>query len=228
MHKDIFGQSLSEMIVSGNKAEIEIKDKIATKLYQHFGMVVKHVDLCCFGNYYLFLYVDTKHLSLDKIRKVERCDYYPTESYAAEITLCLCEIFSEFNVPFKDNCPNITVIISDYDVYSVSIYFDVNILKIDEALRKTFSNVNIMVRFTPFSERPYYLIFNNLTEQHKYTADKTVEKMIDFVNKYCKENDPLNIFYGKYILPIITNKEELKKDGQVMGIMRNNPQFTSW
>ena len=82
-----------------------------------------------------------------------------------------------------------------------------------------------MAKFTPFSEKPYYLIFNNLAEQHKYTADKTVEKMIDFVNKYCKENDPLNIFYGKYILPIITNKEELKKEYERLKRMVSDGAF---
>jgi hypothetical protein len=61
------------------------------------------------------------------------------------------------------------------------------------------------------------------------TADRngTVRKIIRFVFEYCKSNDPLHIFEDEPIRPYVTTVCELRNSGQAMGIMRENPDFTT-
>ncbi len=71
----------------------------------------------------------------------------------------------------------------------------------------------------------YYLIFDDESSKELANNEGTIPQITDYIFSLCKQNDPLHIFDDNSVNPIITSKEEIRRSGSAMGVMRENPDF---
>ena len=116
----------------------------------------------------------------------------------------------------------------DFDKCARIGYFENNVDRLQSLTQLNFPNVDFYLRWNDSETNIYYLIFKN--EQQKETAENIygIKSMTDYVYNICLSEDKYGVFKNYYPQPIITDLATLKQSGEIMGIIRNNPQFTSW
>lgn len=181
----------------------------------------------------LFLYtsLQSNRQKLIDIGCHEHCNvFYPNEPFHQIICDCLNEAGEEFGLApiHLPPPPQTSVHISDYHSDAQSIYFDVHMLEIDKTAHEAFRDFQFILRFRMDNIKHYYLIFETEEELLRAQRENAVKNIIQFVDAYCKEHDPLHIFDGFEIHPEVTTKPTLHAEGHTMGIMRNNTQFNNF
>lgn len=115
----------------------------------------------------------------------------------------------------------------DFEKRSRVGYFMNELPALQAKMREKFPRVLFTVRYGIDDQRLYYLIFDD--EGQRTLAEELygIDAMIDYVHEICKSDDPYKVFENFRPDPIVTDKETLRKQGEVMGIMRNNTQFNN-
>jgi len=106
--------------------------------------------------------------------------------------------------------------------------FSLYINTIEKLTQIMFDKISFIIRIKDDDHELYYLIFDNETELQKAEQLYGISNMIDYVHEICKQNDIYHAFDDYCPKPEVATKDILLKQGRVMGIMRNNPQFSRW
>lgn len=228
-----FGHTLRETILLGRDEKTELRTIFEKKLLQRIGLSVCHSDFSQeFHTPCLFLSVEiSKHKNLFLSSEWENIHgiFYPRGKMREELIACFNDSVVEVGLPalkFSSDEGISIASVYDYKCMAANLYFHVNIVEIDRKARQAFPNSRFHIRFCRSEhDEHYYLIFDD--ESSKERADKKgmISKITDYIFSLCKKNDPLHIFDDNSVNPIITSKEEIKRSGSAMGIMRENPDF---
>ena len=100
--------------------------------------------------------------------------------------------------------------------------------EIQRKLREKFPKASFIVRLKDDDTNFYYLIFDDEKELKFAQEVYGIDSMVEFVGGLCREEDEYGVFCDYLPVPAVTDKVTLKKQGEVMGIMRNNPDFSEW
>ncbi len=237
-----FGTPLRDAIIKGTYTQTALAQLFEEKLHQSTGIKALYTEFSADIPYlsapYIFIYTNIKtQISLfsgDRFHVVQGA-FHPQGELKQAIEACLQQAARELGLPpvaFPDTPRVATVFIHDYITEASNLYFSINVKSIEQTARSAFPHVDFTLRFRLCHDlddhKPYYLILAN--EQIKTQADPTGDtaKIISFVQSYCRARDPLGIFADFTPVPEVTDKETLQREGLVMGIMRNNPDFNEW
>lgn len=233
--KHSFGKSLRQVIIDGADEKTALRELFEEKLGSRLDLKVQ------FSSFYwsnglkypfISLYLDDETIkrSLNKPELIKNKNiYYPTGSTRKDIFLCLNDAAKECGLSeaeFPEDDSVLAISIEAFDNAYANVFFDVNIAKIDKEMRKTLKNPNAMLRFRISSaNHHYYLIFNSEEDSFKAQTSGLTQQISDFVNGFCKKNDTFHVFENYETAPLISSKEKLKQNGEIMAIMRDNPMF---
>lgn len=119
------------------------------------------------------------------------------------------------------------IVMTDFDQYSRYAYIYHNVHFIEKELKKQYPDISFLFR-SGEDFPPYYLIFETETDfkiaERKYGIENIKRSVWDI----CKKNDPYHVFREPLSAPSIITNEELKKEGRIMGIMRNQSNDLGW
>lgn len=104
-------------------------------------------------------------------------------------------------------------------------FFLDNTVYLENELKSKYPDVTVSLRVKDDIQY-YYLIFSTIEDLAKATQVYGIENMNNFIWNLCKKNDLYHVFDQPLPAPEVTTKEEIRKTGRVMEIMRNNPNFS--
>ena len=118
-------------------------------------------------------------------------------------------------------------VMTEFDQYSRFAYLSCNVRFIEKELKKQYPDLSFLFR-TGEDFPPYYLIFETEADLKMAERKYGIENIERSVWEICKKNDPYHVFREPLSAPRITTNEELKKQGRIMGIMRNQYEDLGW
>lgn len=182
------------------------------------------------GYHILIYYNGTKEFCAKDRCVKEYNDYIPDKNFAAEILLLFKASVIECGMPYLIGDKVIRISFDEYYTNARSVFFYQNIFELDRLTRSEFSDMDFFLRFSMDVGEPgyYYLIFKSVESLDLAAKTGKVEEITNFVNSLCRCHDKLEIFENYKVVPFVSDKETLQNNGEVMGIMRNNPDFTTW
>ena len=98
--------------------------------------------------------------------------------------------------------------------------------KLQEYLRKKYPLIKMHIRFKDDDVYFYYLIFETPEEQSLAEDEYGISNIVNSVHEFCSRDDMYHVFDSFVPMPYITTKGELEKQGKVLSIIRDNPDFT--
>lgn len=226
-----FGTGLYDAIKSGKCKRTSMYFSFAEKMLQKIGI---EVLFSAFDSHrsYLSIEIDMNKYSDFLLNtggeKLPGYGYSAGDQLRRDILECINVAAEENELPRIDFPSKTSVYFYDYPSSASNVYFHIHAAEIEQATKREFPDQRFIIRWLHGDSKFYYLIFENDEELEIADQKQVTEKIIDFVEAYCKKNDPLNIFANRKLLPKITTKTALQKRGEVMGIMRNNTDFSSW
>ena len=116
----------------------------------------------------------------------------------------------------------------DFEKRSRVGYFMNELPALQANMRERFPRASFTVRYGIDDIRLYYLIFDDKAQRKLAEELYGIDAMIDHALEICKSDDPYKVFEKFRPDPIITDKETLRQQGEVMGVMRNNTQFKTF
>ncbi|MBE6597112.1 MAG: hypothetical protein E7641_05520 [Ruminococcaceae bacterium] len=226
---NIFGKNLREAIHDGIDEKNELREAFEKITFLNTGIRIIQSDfikkeLQCI----IFLHIDWNTLN-DELKKKKTGEYgelYLDGEIREQILNCFNEAALRCDLPMIEFSNDDHISVSDYFSRAASIFFDLNIREINKEAKKFFGDVNFDLRFNiSKSNYHYYLIFNTDFEKNDAIRLGLDKKIENYVFQLCKEKAPFNIFANHKPLAVVESREKLKKAGEAMGIMRNNPDF---
>ena len=236
-----FCTPLRDAIIKGTYTQTALGNLFGEKVYQNTGIYVlyanswfdiPHLSVPC-----IFIYTDIKQSAMHNHEQFHAIQggYQPHGNMKDSILSCFQQATHELELPpvsFADSPKDASVFIHDFATTAGSIYFSVNIKSLDQLAKLAFPHLDFSLRFRMCSDvtapQHYYLIFADKQTQNQTQLNGDTTRIIDWVENYCQSHDPLRLFDTQPIRPHITNKKQLKEQGLVMGIMRDNPNFEEW
>ncbi len=222
------GPLLRDTILTGKDTPTPLRLKFEELLYQRTGIRARHSHYVGFH-----LSIEADRDSFTDLQSHPDCEeshgnLYPRENLRQTIFDCLNSAAVACDLAPIDFHENSSIVMSDYLATARNIYFSLRIVDIDRDTRIRFPNGGFMLRWRHASDLFYYIIYDD--EAVKAEADKTnlTAEIINYVNIHIHANDPLHLFDDELMYPVVTSKPELKEQGEVMGIMRNNTGFENW
>ena len=191
------------------KETIIVYIKVCGQQGGHFGVIATYNEENIFDLKNAFCKDIMKAYTESKAELIQRSGYYKDK-------------FKE-TVPYK-----LHIEVIDFKKRSRIGFIFEYITEIQRNLRNKFPEVSFIVRFKDDDTNFYYLIFDNKDELKKAQEIYGIDKMIEFVGEMCRKQDEYGVFDNYLPIPDVTDKITLKEQGAVMGIMRNNPDFTTW
>lgn len=220
-----FGYSLRQTLEKGEDYKTKLRETFEKIITERTGLQVKHSDFDSkIHQPCLFLEVDIKCSPAMKKEDYGVIDgvFYPNENMKQNILDCFNNAAVDCGLPPFDFSESTMIMVEDYYSTAQSIFFNINIYDLDMQARRHFPDIKFMLRWVWSDTSQYYLIFTYKEDEVK------AGEIAEFVNSICKAEDKLGIFDVGFSMPIITTKQELQDRGLVMGIMRNNTDFTDW
>lgn len=218
-----FGTSLRDVVMYGIDEKKEIRILFEEQLYIKTGIKALHSSFM--PPHYIMISVDTEKSSeifAENDVAFINGSYYPKGKLFSVMANC-------FNIA-ADGCglPNIEfseielpINISDYKKTFRNIYFDLNYKNLNCLLKREFPNVNFIM--VPSRDSfGYYIIFDNDLDMHRAERDALTDRIIDFVDSHCKNDQTLLAFkITEKIYPKITTKEALSKSNKLFAVLRD-------
>ena len=201
-------------------------------LYKQFKLKIRISDLDDLGINYLclFLHYDSSPYFFDKYHS-EYESYmgviYPKKKLTDDIISLLKSSVQQCNMPELPDNFSAKIMMSEFYSSARSAYFNLNIAKINRMTQIKFSECCFYLRFSRDTGNPgyYYLIFSNVSSLEEAKEDEKLDAIIDYINSICISDDKLGIFKGYKAIPIVTDEDTLRREGKLMGIIRENPHF---
>ena len=129
----------------------------------------------------------------------------------------------------KDGAPyKLNIEVVDFEKCSRIGFFMDHIVELQRELRVRFPKVSFIIRFFDDDQYFYYLIFDDMQQQSLAEKIYGIQNMVNAIHEICRRDDEYRVFSNYRPNPMITDKVTLEKEGKVMGIMRNNTDFSSW
>ena len=232
-----FGTPLRDAVLQGTYTQTALGQLFLEKVYQNTGIKVLYAnsasDMPQLSGSYIFIYTDVKQLPVYSESQLHATQggYEAQGDLKTSILACFQQATETLDLP--PVASEITAIyIHNFATTAGSIYWSANIKSIDTMAKEAFPHLDFTLRFRLCHDchdpQHYYLIWANEKAEEQAERNGDTTRIIDLVENFCKNHDPLGIFATQAIRPQVTNKNSLKKQGLVMGIMRNNPDFDEW
>ena len=217
---------------------VQLKDIKKTELGKVFDKKLRENDLKIICSefidligYCIFLYFDgTKEFTAkDKCSKGYTV-YTPNKLFSSDILSLFKESVSKCGIPYLIEDNQIKIFFKDFYTTARVVYFSRNIYELDRLTRAEFPDIDFFLRFSLDVYEPgyYYLIFKSRDILNCAKKQGKIKEIKDYVNLLCRHDDKLGIFKNYEVVPFVSDKDTLFQNGEVTGIMRNNPDFTDW
>lgn len=99
--------------------------------------------------------------------------------------------------------------------------------ELQEYIQEKFPLVKIYIRYKDDETNFYYMIFETAKDQALAESVYGIQNIINCVYEFCIQYDTYHVFDSFVPFPHITTKVELEKNGEMMQVIRDNPNFKS-
>ena len=198
---------------------------------RNYNLNIIYSDFRYLLGYHIFIYYDGTKEFCAKDRCVKDYNsYMPDEDFAAEILSLFKSMVIKFGMPYLIEDKEVKVCFDEYYTTARRVFFYQNIFELDRLTRSEFSDMDFFLRFSMDVYEPgyYYLIFKTVDSLNLAKQMGKIKEITNFVNSLCRRKDKLGIFENYEVVPFVSDKVTLHNNGDVMGIIRNNPDFTTW
>ena len=181
---------------------------------------------------YLRLYVDSiSSFSADDLRWKPESRGYETSKLLQHKILSLLQraVGGEEDPDLLQFLSTAEVSIAEFAKTAQSVFFGYHISSLNEAVRAAFASLDVRLFFVIERAGSYDIVFRSESALREAQRRGKISRICDAVKAFCLEKDKIGIFEdGGYLPARVTDWETLRREGKLMGLLRNNTWFTTF
>ena len=160
-------------------------------------------------------------------RKTENSMHNISDPTCKLVLDTLCECIDTLSLKQIDITNKLlSVEIYDFVKRSRVGYFMERTDHLEKKLKAKYQDLSFSLRFKD-DDQYYYLIFSTDEDMRKAKEKYGIENINNYVWELCRQEDTYHVFDLPLPEPVISTRQEIINSGAAMGIMRNNPNFTT-